>query len=347
MFFRFWILKRRGTSLLDNKYKRYLIYGFGKIGSLLASYLSSNHKDFRLYDDNIKEGVNILKSLGDIEEFAPECIYIAVDNKKVQEQILQKLAGLACEILTLSEEEIEKLETFNLPSIFFERVNKDIFEKNCFLDAMQKGYLDGNVSYSFNVGLFDSYSYNDIGIEENDIVIDAGASCPEYNDNTTAFFASKTKNMVYSFEPMPQSFANLYNAMSTVDNVKLYPYAIGDENKKVFFKVNYSSSCIVDDQHHPSGTVEVQMVKLDDVIDGRVDFIKMDIEGSELSALEGAQNIIKHYKPKLSICIYHRPQDIYEIPEYIKSLVPEYRIWIVNNEGHYWMGTKIFAKVYE
>ncbi len=333
--------------MLQDKYERYLIYGCGRVGLSLASYLSSNHKEFKFYDDYMKDGVNILKSIDEIAIFSPECIYIAIDDKSIQEQVVKKFTNINCEILTLNRDEIERLEVFNLASIFCERVDIDIFEKNCFLDAMQKGYLDGKASYNFSVGLFDSYSYNDIKVEADDVVIDAGASCPEYHDNTTAFFASKTNNIVHSFEPMPQSFANLSAAMSDVENVKLYPHAIGDENKSVFFKVNYSASCIVDDKGWSDNTVEVQMVKLDDIVDGRVDFIKMDIEGSELAALNGAQNMIKQYRPKLSICIYHRPQDIYEIPEYIKRLVPEYKIWIVNNEGHYWMGTKIFAKVYE
>ena len=62
--------------------------------------------------------------------------------------------------------------------------------------------------------------------------------------------------------------------------------------------------------------------KLDDVLKGeRVTFIKMDIEGSELAALKGAANT-------LAICIYHSPQDMLKIPIYIKSLVPEYKIYI-------------------
>ena len=53
----------------------------------------------------------------------------------------------------------------------------------------------------------------------------------------------------------------------------------------------------------------------------------MDIEGAELKALKGAQHIIKTQRPKLAICLYHNPEDLWEIPNYIKQIVPEYKIY--------------------
>jgi hypothetical protein len=61
---------------------------------------------------------------------------------------------------------------------------------------------------------------------------------------------------------------------------------------------------------------------------GPATFIKMDIEGAELVALKGAKQTIKKYKPKLAVCVYHKPLDIVEIPLYLKKLVPEYKLFL-------------------
>ena len=59
-----------------------------------------------------------------------------------------------------------------------------------------------------------------------------------------------------------------------------------------------------------------------------VTFIKMDVEGYELASLRGAQKVIQKWKPKLAVCIYHRRQDLWEVQEYIASLVPSYRFYM-------------------
>ena len=74
---------------------------------------------------------------------------------------------------------------------------------------------------------------------------------------------------------------------------------------------------------------KISVDSIDDICAGdTVTFIKMDIEGSELNALQGAINTIRRDRPRLAICIYHSLEDLYEIPLWIKETVPEYRIYI-------------------
>ena len=63
----------------------------------------------------------------------------------------------------------------------------------------------------------------------------------------------------------------------------------------------------------------------------RVDFIKMDIEGSEYDALKGAVSTIKKFQPKLAISLYHINDDFHRIPILLKNCNPNYKFRL----GHY------------
>jgi hypothetical protein len=60
----------------------------------------------------------------------------------------------------------------------------------------------------------------------------------------------------------------------------------------------------------------------------RVDFIKMDIEGAETSALLGAEQTIRRFRPRLAISVYHHIRDYVRIPEWIANLGLGYRMYL-------------------
>ena len=59
-----------------------------------------------------------------------------------------------------------------------------------------------------------------------------------------------------------------------------------------------------------------------------ISFVKMDIEGAELEALIGAKDIIKKFKPKMAISIYHKPEDIITLPSIIMEYCDDYRFML-------------------
>ena len=74
-----------------------------------------------------------------------------------------------------------------------------------------------------------------------------------------------------------------------------------------------------------SGDLEVESFALDSLLNEvPVTFIKMDIEGSELATLNGAEKVIRKNSPILTISAYHRQGDLWEIPILIHSLNPDY-----------------------
>jgi hypothetical protein len=77
------------------------------------------------------------------------------------------------------------------------------------------------------------------------------------------------------------------------------------------------------------GEYIVEVNRLDDVLgDSNVTFLKMDIEGAELKTLHGAEKLIRRCRPKMAICIYHRAEDLWTIPQYILSLHGDYRFYV-------------------
>lgn len=66
----------------------------------------------------------------------------------------------------------------------------------------------------------------------------------------------------------------------------------------------------------PYGGAQVPATAIDKILDGRqATAIKMNIEGSELAALQGAEKTIRRWHPKLMIAGYHKTWDFWEVPE--------------------------------
>lgn len=84
------------------------------------------------------------------------------------------------------------------------------------------------------------------------------------------------------------------------------------------------------------GDTVVSCVTIDDTVKDKVSFIKMDIEGAELKALQGAVKTIKRDKPKMAICIYHKISDIYDIGSFIIDIWPDCKLKIRHYTTYSW-----------
>lgn len=58
----------------------------------------------------------------------------------------------------------------------------------------------------------------------------------------------------------------------------------------------------------------------------------MNIEGAEVAALRGAENTIRKHKPKMALCVYHNPRDLWEIPEIVKSITDGYDFFLRHHD---------------
>ncbi|SLM30733.1 hypothetical protein MTBBW1_2380057 [Desulfamplus magnetovallimortis] len=169
--------------------------------------------------------------------------------------------------------------------------------------------------------------------EPGDVIIDGGAA----QGDTAIFFSKQCQENcnIFAFEPTPSSFDAMIQTINKLQLSNITPIcaALWNKNEKVsFWESPLTSHANTINSH---GELKVDAVCLDDfIIDhniNQIDLIKMDIEGAELKALYGAAQTIKKFKPKLQICLYHKIEDLWQIPIFIKDLVPEYEIYI----GHH------------
>lgn len=177
-----------------------------------------------------------------------------------------------------------------------------------------------------------------INLEKSEVFLDCGC----YDFETSEIFASRCPDYkkIICFEPDLKNRGCIERKIkdNNLRDITVYPYGVWDRNDTLYFAGNGSSVMVAE-----SGNYQIDVVALDNVINDRVTFIKMDIEGSEMKALLGAQNIIRKYRPKLAICVYHKKEDIVEIPKYILNLVPEYKLYLRHYSNYFATETVLYA----
>lgn len=154
-----------------------------------------------------------------------------------------------------------------------------------------------------------------------EVFVDVGA----YDGYTTEAFIklSPKFHKVFLFEPEEKNMKVAKERLSRFDNIIYHQLGLSNRKESLRFDTSGSSSKITQD-----GDVTIDVNKLDDIIDERVSFIKMDIEGAEPQAIEGAKETIAKYHPKLAISVYHRKDDFWTIAQQILSVREDYKIYL-------------------
>lgn len=162
-----------------------------------------------------------------------------------------------------------------------------------------------------------------VKFEDGEVFIDGG--CFGFETSNQLLDKCKVKK-IYAFEPDQNNMEKVKYAIKKrgLSNVECITAGLWDCNTVLHFNSNGSIMSCVDEY----GADEIKVVTIDGIVKEKVTFIKMDIEGSELKALHGAEKTIMRDKPKLAISIYHKLEDILDIPAYIHHLVPEYKFYI-------------------
>jgi len=174
----------------------------------------------------------------------------------------------------------------------------------------------------------EQYFIKEIKFNKEEVFIDCGA----YIGDTIYKFEKRCREykQIVAFEPDSINFDKLKEKYENNKKITLINACVGDKEGKLTFSSSQGqgSGVVAGDLYGKQNVISIPVKTIDDLNLEMVSFIKMDIEGEELSALRGAEKTILRDKPKLAICIYHSDEDMIRIAEYIYSIVPEYKLYV-------------------
>ena len=214
------------------------------------------------------------------------------------------------EYITENEEKFEKAYSL-LADEESKRVYKDILNFK----------VSGKIKYLLSSFCDKSKVYSDIlNLNENEEIIDLGAYDGDTIKEFTAATGGKYKHIT-ALEPDKKSYKKLLKNTDGMKNISTLNMGVWSKRDTLIFDAEAGRNSKLSAEG-----VSVEVTDIDS-LNIAPTFIKADIEGSEMKALEGAEKTIKKYLPKLYICAYHRNEDLFALPLKIKELSEKYKIY--------------------
>jgi len=225
----------------------------------------------------------------------------------------------------------------------------DYFSKYSFLNlilyrlTLDPNFLDSvavgrGLHYDYNCYLFDK-TY--LEFNENEVYVDAGAFTGDSIEEFLFSVRGKYKK-IYAFEPSLDNCNAINSRLKNLNSLYLKDFkdsifiinkGLWSTDTQLEFKslnANDLGGHIAESgllgfgENYHSQLIDV--TSIDNSTDHDATFIKFEVEGSEMEALQGSIISITKNKPKLAIAIYHKPEDLLLIPNYIKNLSLNYKI---------------------
>jgi FkbM family methyltransferase len=208
-------------------------------------------------------------------------------------------------------------------------INGKVFYWNKALKIDDLPWLYAEVFYEWEKNP-SSYGHPMLKIDQKDWVIDAGA-CEGF---FSLYAFEKGASRVIAVEPLPSLQKPLlltFENMAKAEKFSVISAALGNENKTLFLDSNQDHVC---DSHitetKDTNLISVPVTTIDTTceqyhLQGQ-GLIKMDIEGYEMKALEGAKKTLANYKPQLAIAVYHDYENALKCREIILKANATYHV---------------------
>lgn len=325
-----------------------VIFGAGVLGKKISSYLLSKKYNIVCFADNNNDflgtyvnGIPVLSLSESGEKYSNSSCIICIWNPRFHYDIIRKQLDQfnfkyiihSAQIMQLFPEDLLPHYHFQNPNFYIK--NKELILKtyNLLNDYESKKQYISQLKYRFKID-FSSLPKSDfhnqyfpagiVNLTEDEVFLDAGA----YDGDTFLEFHSRVNGKYLSYialEPDPKNFLAIQSNLVNFNNIVIEPYAVGERHEFLSFNSTGGEGASIDND----GDISVECVSIDEKYKiHKPTFLKFDIEGAELEALKGAENLIKEMSPTIAVCIYHKPQDIFQIPLWINEINSNYNFHV-------------------
>ena len=314
---------------LAEPYAKFVVFGAGVTGFYVAATMSGLKEKLIAFCDNYKTGYNerfqvpIISPEKLLADHRDAQIIVACHytyNSEIYNQLMAM--GFDAEnVFRVSSQyalyDINELkahyEGYQWAYNFFQ----DGLSKRIILDRLRNYLYYSKMDHS---PCADQY-FEDVQFTEHEIFVDGGF----YTGDTASEFIQRVNgryDAIYGFEPDAENYETAKANLEQYQRIYIMNKGLWDKNEMLSFFPEGASSKV-----DSNGTVSISLTSLDEFFSDKKElptFIKMDIEGAEKKALIGAEKIIRAARPKLAICVYHKPEDIYELPSLIMKFDNSY-----------------------
>ncbi len=162
-----------------------------------------------------------------------------------------------------------------------------------------------------------------------EVYVDGGS----YDGDTIRTFIKRVHGRfsdIYAFEPDPVTFERLEENFRDEPRVHATHAGLYRRSGMLRFRDDASRGAIFADD----GNIEMPVTTIDEALGKqRLTYVKMNIEGAEIDALRGGRNAIRRWLPKLAVSVYHRPSDLWQIPQVLLELSADYELYLRQHDG--------------
>jgi len=333
-----------------------VLYGVGFYGAVIHKNFTDCGIPVECFCDTYKRGVDAETGLHIISpddlknNHAHANIVLSVANPNTQIQVYNQILSLGFNK--------EQVFTFDTPYKFFKKSRVEIVKLS--FEEMKSHYKGYEWAYNFFeddnskqivLESINGYLFNDLMrfspeekhyfpkemlLADSEVFVDGGLYFGDSSEEFIRQCNGKYRH-IYGFEIDPINFEKAKSNLSSHPNISLVQNGLWSKSAEANATLGFAAGCKIDGE----GGDMVSLTSLDEVFadlpqDEYPTFIKLDVEGSELEALKGAERVIKTVRPKLAVCVYHKPEDIYELPRVIQRFNPDYHFTLRQHSPYRW-----------